>query len=154
MPVRVEIPGYPPLVLSRVVLDFNGTLAENGRLLPGVSTRLRILARHMNVVVITADTFGTAHAQLHSLPVQLATVKPGQDKRDWLTAKEWGASAVIGNGRNDISILRVAALSIAVVGPEGMAPELLEHADVLSRDIREALDLLLHREKLTATLRR
>ena len=41
----------------------------------------------------------------------------------------------------------------AVIGPEGAAGELTLVADVVARDILDALGLLLNQRRLTATLR-
>ena len=42
--IAVDIPGYRELRLEHLVLDYNGTLAEDGKLLPGVATTLQALA--------------------------------------------------------------------------------------------------------------
>jgi len=39
--IAVDIPGYRELRLEHLVLDYNGTLAEDGKLLPGVATTLQ-----------------------------------------------------------------------------------------------------------------
>jgi len=46
-----------------------------------------------------------------------------------------------------------AALGIAVIGSEGAAGELLATTDVVVRDVREAIELLLCPLRLSATLR-
>lgn len=48
---------------------------------------------------------------------------------------------------------RKVALSIAVIQSEGAAPQTVYLADVVVRDVREALQLLLNPLRLTATLR-
>jgi soluble P-type ATPase len=50
-------------------------------------------------------------------------------------------------------MMEVAGLSVAVVGPEGAAGALLGAADVVTRDIVDALDLLANPLRLKATLR-
>jgi soluble P-type ATPase len=50
-------------------------------------------------------------------------------------------------------MLSAAALGIAVLGPEGLAREAWEAADILTPDILAALDLLLHPQRLVATWR-
>ena len=66
-----------------------------------------------------------------------------------------GAERVVavGNGANDAGMLQAAALGIAVLGPEGLAGEAWQAADVVA-GIHQALDLLLHPRRLVATLRR
>jgi len=153
-PVVVELPGEPPLVLKRLVLDFTGTLSKDGRLLPGVAARLRKISRRMPITVLTADTLGKAAGSLEGLSVEMRIIRNGRDKA--AAIKTFGAEhvAAIGNGRNDVPALRAAGLGVAVIGPEGAAGELLGVADVVVRDIRDGLDLILSPLRLRATLRR
>ena len=136
-----------------LVLDYTGTLAYSGELIAGVDERLKHLATLLHVTVMTADTFGTAAAQLQGLPVEKVLIKNGQEKA--AAVKQLGGDNVIaiGNGRNDVPMMSVAGLSIAVIGPEGAAGELVRVADVVMRDICEALDLITHPLRLKATLR-
>ena len=149
----ITVPGRRSVAVSRAVLDFNGTLARDGRLLPGVAARLRKLVRRLRIVVATADTFGKARLALRGLPVDIEIVETGPDKLRLLTRLGPSHAVAIGNGRNDVLMMRKAALSIAVMGPEGVAGELLAVADVVVRDVREAMDVLLHPLRLSATLR-
>ena len=50
-------------------------------------------------------------------------------------------------------MLRASALAIAVLEQEGMCCRLLGEADVCTRSIEDALDLLLYPVRLVATLR-
>jgi len=59
----------------------------------------------------------------------------------------------LGNGRNDRLMLREAALGIALIQREGGAAETIASADLLSTSVIEALDLLLHPQRLIASLR-
>lgn len=157
MPViEIEAPGSPPLALLHVIADFNGTLARDGVLIAGVRERLVALASLATVHVVTADTFGSARASLSGLDVRVIVLPPGGQaaaKADY--ARRCGAerTAAIGNGNNDRELLRVAALSIAVLGEEGTAAAAVDAAQVVTRDILIALDLLLHPQRLVATLR-
>jgi soluble P-type ATPase len=56
--LTIEIPRREPLRLRYLVLDVNGTIAEDGHLIPGVMERLRRLAEVLDVVMVTADTHG------------------------------------------------------------------------------------------------
>jgi soluble P-type ATPase len=122
--LEVRVPGFGTLRIAHLVLDYNGTLAVDGRPLPGVKTRLQRLARSLRVHVLTADTFGRARAGL--------------------------ARAECGNDR---SMLRLARLGVAVVQAEGAAAETLAAADLVVHSIRDALDLFLQPQRLIASLR-
>jgi P-type E1-E2 ATPase len=154
--IRIQIPGFRTLVLEHLVLDYNGTLAVDGELKNGVSERLCILAAHVTIHVITADTFGRARSALAGLPCELSVLpKKRQDRAKLSYVKRLGARhcACIGNGRNDRSMLKAAALGIVVVLAEGASAEALASARVVTGSITDALDLLIHPLRLLATLR-
>ena len=152
--ITISIPGREPIRLTHLVLDFTGTLSKDGRLLPGVAVRLRRLARRLRIVVATADTFGTAAKALADLPVEVRFVKTGADKAR--IVRQLGPETVvaIGNGRNDVLMFKIAALSIAVIGPEGAASELVRLAHIIVQDVDNALYLLANPLGIVATLRK
>jgi P-type E1-E2 ATPase len=138
------------------VLDYNGTLAVDGRLIPDVKLRLNRLAASLAVHVITADTFGSARGALRGVDCTLEVLKHGGEARAKAAlVRRLGARRVacIGNGRNDRLMLRAAALGIATVQREGAAVEAVQAADIVVHDVRDALDLLLKPRRLLATLR-
>ncbi len=154
--INVAIPGFARLELHHLVLDYNGTLAFDGRLLPKVSRVLRTLAGQIRIHVVTADTFGLAARQLARLPVTLQVLpmeSQADRKRDFVAKLGRATVVAIGNGRNDRKMVRTAALGIAVIQHEGAAAETLAAADVVSTSIIDALQLLQNPKRLTATLR-
>jgi P-type E1-E2 ATPase len=154
--ISIDIPGFGKLELSHLVLDYNGTLALDGRLLPGVAEALSGLAPSISIHVVTADTFGLAKAQLAELPIKL-TITPVEEQAEAKLrfVSELGANTVvaIGNGRNDHKMLAAAALGIALVQREGGAAEAVASADVISTSILDAIELLQNSKRLVATLR-
>jgi len=60
--ITIDIPGYKKLKLAHLVLDYNGTLACDGKMITGVKKCLTALAKPLKIHVITADTFGKAKA--------------------------------------------------------------------------------------------
>ena len=154
--IEINLPGAQLLRLSHLILDYNGTLAADGSLLPGVAERLEILAKHLEIHILTADTFGSVRNQVADLPVQLAVIPPekqAQAKAAYLEKLGPANAAAIGNGRNDALMLKEAALGIAVMQTEGAATAALLAAEVVTSEIVDALDLLLHPDRLKATLR-
>jgi soluble P-type ATPase len=154
--LEIPIPGRTVLRLAHLVMDYNGTLATDGKLLLGVAERLEALAGKLDLHVITADTFGLAAVETGSLPVALQIIGAG----DQAAAKQelvesLGANQVValGNGANDRLMLETAALGICVLHAEGAATAALVASDLVVRTPVEALDLLLHPGRLAATLR-
>ena len=154
--ISVDIPGFRKLELAHLVLDYNGTLALDGNLLPGVAERLASIAPALCIHVITADTFGLAKEQLAGLPVNF-TITPAasqaEAKLQFVSGLGAHSVVAIGNGRNDRKMLSAAALGIALIQREGGAAETLASADVVSTSILDALELLRNPKRLVATLR-
>ena len=154
--MKIEIPGYKELDLRYLVLDYNGTIAMGGEIKESVKERIRKLAEEMEIVVLTADTYGTAEEACRDLPVRIQTF-PNENAlpAKMAVVEELGLDAcvAIGNGRNDKLMLRASALAVAVIEQEGMCGRLLNEADVCARSIEDALDLFLYPVRLVATLR-
>ncbi|MDR2367668.1 MAG: HAD hydrolase family protein [Deltaproteobacteria bacterium] len=154
--LTVDVPGRGTLGLEYLVLDYNGTLSLDGRLLPGVAGALAGLSAALRIHVLTADTFGLAAEGLSGLPVGLTVMPPGNQaagKLAFVTALGPSAVCAIGNGLNDAPMLSAAALGVAVIGPEGAGQKTLMAADVVCPDISSALSLLSNPLRLVATLR-
>ena len=150
---KVELPGRGEVTLSDLVLDFTGTLSRDGALLPGVAQRLGALAQDIRIRVLSADTFGTAESALGGLPLQFHRIRTGWDKARYIERLGPDQVVAIGNGRNDVAMVKAAAVGIAVQGPEGVAAELLGAADIVTANILDALDLVANPLRLKATLR-
>lgn len=154
--VYFDIPGRGRVPIEHVVLDFNGTIAIDGILIPGVVERIEALHSLVTVHVITADTNGTARAQLENVSCIVEVI--GDDRQDRAKleyAEHLGLERVlaIGNGRNDLLLLESAALGICVIQGEGAALKTLQVAEIVCTTVNDALDLLVQPRRVTATLR-
>lgn len=154
--ISIDIPGFRSLDLAHLVMDYNGTLAVDGKLLPGVADLLRNLATNIAIHIITADTFGLVMEQLEGLPVEIIitpVIDQSEAKLRFISDLDADNVVAIGNGRNDRKMLNAAALGITVIQTEGSAVETLADADVVCLSILDALDLLTNPKRLIATLR-
>ncbi len=155
--LKIDIPSYKTLELQYLALDMNGTLALDGQLLPGVIERIERLRETLVVILISADTHGGLAENAAQLGAQAVRLQPGNEaaqKAAWVASLGASMVVAVGNGANDVEMLRAAALGIAVLGEEGLATECLRAADVVAPSITAALDLLIHPRRLVATLRR
>ncbi|WP_456434504.1 HAD family hydrolase [Thermosulfuriphilus sp.] len=156
--LELDLPCGIRFEIENLVLDLNGTLSLDGQFLPGVPERLKRLAEILNVFILTADTNQTAgQMSPEELGVMVRVLEPGRgDIQKLRFIEELGRekTAAIGNGYNDILMLREAALGICIIGQEGACKEALLASDAVFRDIRDALDLFLNPQRLVATFRR
>jgi len=154
--IEIQIPGYKNLQLEHLVLDYNGTLAIDGKLLPGVKDTLIELSEKLHIHIVTADTFGRVQKEVTEIPCELSILpKENQDTGKLEYVKHLGPdiTVCIGNGRIDRLMLEDAILGIVVVQEEGAAVETIQLADVMCPSIISALELLTNPLRLIATLR-
>ena len=153
----ITVPGRGSHTIEDLILDLNGTISVDGRLVRGVKERLRELSEKLEITVVTADTNRNAESLLAGLPVRIHMIRENQENKQKLAVvleKGKGKTVSIGNGCNDVSMLRESAIGICVLGREGASPEALTASDVVVPTINDALDLLLKPQRLRATLRR
>lgn len=154
--INIRIPGESDLSVDHLLLDYNGTLAEDGKILPGVGETLNTLSENLHIHVITADTFGTVEKEMLHIKCKIKVLsKHRQDrvKLEYINTIGRERTVAIGNGRNDALMIKAAALGIAVIQREGAWAGTLQAADVVCNSIVSALDLLRNPSRLKATLR-
>ncbi len=154
--IDLDIPGFGHFKLAHLVLDYNGTLALDGAILPGVHDLIGLLAKELEVHVVTADTFGLAESNLAGLPVRLTILgdrDPAEAKLEYVRSLRPESVIAIGNGRNDRKMLAAAAIGIATIQREGASVRTLGRADIITNGILDAFELVRYPKRLVATLR-
>ena len=154
--INITIPHFKELDLKDLVLDYNGTLAKDGILKVEVKERLKTLCELLSVHVVTSDTFGSVQSQLKDFNLNIKVLHSDNHTLEKaLYVKELGAESciTIGNGSNDAQMLHDAAVSIALIGDEGCSTKALINSNIVCKEIADALDLLLNKNRLIATLR-
>lgn len=155
--ITIKNLGMHTLEICNLVLDFNGTIATDGKIIDGIQEKIaEIKAQGVNVYCLTADSYGTATPQCEAAGIEVKSfplAEAGAEKAKIVESLS-GDSAVVGNGLNDIPMLDAADMAVAVIGPEGCCGKLLPHADVVVTSIFDALDLLLKPTRVKGLLRR
>lgn len=154
--IRIAIPGRDDIIIENIVFDFNGTLATDGKLLPGVKAAIEAISQLADVYILSSDTYDSVIEECKGLNVRIRLLSGnyiGFEKRRFV--KELGAknTICIGNGMNDIEMFEICALSIIVSGEEGCAAKALLKADLVVTNINTALQLIQNPKRITATLR-
>jgi P-type E1-E2 ATPase len=154
--ISVPIPGWGELSLEYLMVDFNGTAALDGKLKKDVKDAIEKISRYIKVFIITADSNDSIDAEMAASNVTFIKVNKnssGEEKAK--VVRELGPEKIvaIGNGSNDAAMLKEAALGIAVIGEEGCSTALIKEADLIVADVMKAFGLILHPERILATLR-
>ncbi len=155
--MKINIPNYKEIDIKNIVLDFNGTLASEGVVKQSTKSLLNELKSKLNIFVVTADTFGTVKEELRDVDVKYHIISKGsgsKDKEDFVKKLSKDNTIAIGNGHNDILMIKAAEIGICIIGSEGCFTQTLLNSDIAVNDIDQALKLLLNENKLIATLRK
>lgn len=154
--MTLDIPGFGHLRVNHLVLDYNGTLAVDGNLLPGVKEALQEMSTKVTVHVLTADTYGSVAKELEDVACEVVTIDPkNQDCAKATYVEKLGAMfcLTVGNGRNDHLMLQKAGLGVALLQQEGLATRTLLAADVVCASIHDVFAYFTTPNRLVATLR-
>jgi P-type E1-E2 ATPase len=154
--IEINIPGRGEIRIKHVVCDVNGTLALDGNLLPVVPELLEELGKTIQIHLLTADTHGKQKKIDQQLGISAVRVNKGNeaDQKAEYVKNLAGQSAAIGQGANDSQMIREAEIGICTLSSEGTATETIFAADILVPDIESAINLLLHPNRLVASLRK
>jgi P-type E1-E2 ATPase len=155
--IEITIPGKGNYTIENLILDLNGTIALDGTIIKGVKEKVALLSQKLDVIVVTADTNKNAERLLRDLPVTVYTIEEAEENNQKLGVvlqKGKNNTISIGNGCNDVSMLRESAIGICTVGGEGASAEAMMASDLVVPTINHGLDLLLKPHRLKATLRR
>ncbi len=154
--IKIEIPGYDTLEIENLVLDYNGTIACDGKVVRGVMEKLQVLRTRVKVYILTADTYGSVKKEFENTGIDVHILTSGngtQEKSDFVKSLGAMRTMCMGNGSNDAKMLEESRLSIGVIGGEGCSMKALAAADIVVKDVLEGLTLLEEPLKIKATLR-
>lgn len=154
--MKTDIPGWGNIDIQNIVLDLNGTIATDGKIPVDVKKKIESLSKMVRIYILTADTHGNAAEEVLGVNAELVKIPEGESKIgkfEFLKTLNLETTVAIGNGSNDQLVLKEAALGVAVLGVEGMSASTIKNADIVVKDIHDALDLFLKPKRLIATLR-
>lgn len=154
--IKIEIPGINDLSIENLVLDYNGTIACKGKVIPGVMEKLQQIKSKVTIYILTADTYGTVKKEFENTGIEVNVLKSHNgtfEKCEFVKNLGSEKTISVGNGNNDAAMLKESVLSIAIMGVEGCSYKALANADIVVTNILDALSLVEDPVKIKATLR-
>ena len=150
----INIPGFGNLEIKRIILDLNGTIAIDGKLISGVKSRIKKLKKiGCEVFLFTGDTHGNSAVLAKKLGIKVKIAKNSKEKASKAAKLNSRKCVTIGNGKIDHKLFKAVALSVLVIQKEGANTKALMNSDVITTSICYALDLFIYEKRLIATLR-
>lgn len=152
----LAIPGMEQIDIKNVLLDYNGTIAVDGKLIDGVDRLINELAGEIDFHIITADTYGSVEKELGDVDctvVRIPEEKQDAGKLDYLLKLGKEKTLGVGNGKNDRLMLKESIIGIAVIQEEGVCVEALLAADIACKSIMDVFAYFKRTNRIKATLR-
>jgi soluble P-type ATPase len=153
--IRIERPGQEPLEIQFILIDFEGTLAQDQRIHPKAKDKINLLSKRAKIYVLTKGDKEFLDEAFRKVDVEPFYSKEGettQQKLDFLRQLGANKTVAIGNGADDAPMIEEAGFGICVAGKEGASGETIRKADLVVSNIIDALDFLLKPLRQKATL--
>ena len=153
--IPIQRPGQSPLEIECILVDFEGTLAVDGRVDPKAKDKINLLSKRTRIYVLTTSGQEDVAEALRKVKAEVIPLKEGEGTQKKLNALRQAGeerTVVIGNGMNDLGMIKKAGLSIGVISKEGTAAGIFEQADLVFMSLLDALDFLLKPLRQKATL--
>ena len=153
--MAIQRPGHEPLEIEFILLDFEGTLATDGRVHPKAKDKINLLSKRTKVYIFTTGEKERVSDVLRNVNAEVIYLKEGEVSQGKLNLlQHLGAhrGVAIGNGVNDLAMIEHSALGIVVMNREGTMAGVIGKADLVFMNILDALDFLLKPLRQKATL--
>jgi soluble P-type ATPase len=150
-------PGQDPFEIEFILIDFEGTLAQDRRIHPKAKDKINLLSKRTRIYVLAKgekEFLDEAFRKVNAEPFYSKEGETTQQKLDLLRQLGADKTIAIGNGVDDAQLLEEACFGICVVGREGASGEAIRRADLVVSNIIDALDFLLKPLRQKATLGR
>jgi len=176
--ISIERPGQGNLEIEFVLLDFDGTLANDRRVHPKAKDKINLLSKRTKIYIFvnppispfdkidpSAPPFNKGgkggillkeliEERLRKVKAEIVYLPEGDSSRRKLDLlRQLGPTrcVAIGNGVDDAAMIHEAGIGICIISKEGSSAEAMKNADLVFADILDALDFLLKplRQKTT-----
>ena len=151
--LELIIPGDKTYQLKDLVLDFNGTIALDGKLIPGVKERIPKLSKILDIYVLTGDQHHNAAEVLKPLKLHLKIVHGKEEKIKFINSIGNKHTIYFGNGSIDSKALKKSVIGICVIENEGASTKAILNSNIVVNNILDGLDLIIKKERLISTLK-
>ncbi len=153
--IHIQRPGQEPLEIDFILIGFEGTLASDRRVHPKAKDKINLLSRRSKIYILTKEEKERIEEVLRKVNAEIIYLTEGessQKKSDLVRQLGATRAVTVGNGGDDVPMMKEAAFGLCVIGKEGASSEALKNADVVFTDILDALDFLLKPLRQKATL--
>jgi len=153
--IIIQRPGQDLLEMDFILMDFEGTLAQDRRVDPKAKDKINLLSKRMKIYILAKGEKEVVEDVLRKVKAEVIYLRERETAQRKLSLlQQLGArrTVAIGNGVDDALMLEEAGLGICILGREGASVKAMQKADVVVTNILDALDFILKPLRQEATL--
>lgn len=153
--IIIHRPGQQPLEIEYLLIDYEGTLAIDGRIHPKAKDKINLLSKRVKISILAKSQKERVEEMLRKVKAELFYMTEGEaskQKSDLLKRLGPEKTVAVGNGTDDGLMLKEAALGVCILAREGASAEAMRGADLMFSNVVDALDFLLKPLRHKATL--
>ena len=145
--------GVGEIELENIILDLNGTLTIDGKLVEGVKEQiLKLKELGYKIYLFSGDVRGNAAQLAQELDIEVHRAANSQEKEVLTKKLDVNKTVAIGNARIDIGTFIPCKLRIATLQSEGIHASIINYVDIIVPSINDALNLLIDPIIFNATM--
>jgi P-type E1-E2 ATPase len=142
------------ITLSTILLDLNGTLSVNGKIVKGSKERIKKLKKMgFQLVMLSGDSRGNAKKIAKELGIECIITKSSKEKKKAIKQFNRKECIAIGNARIDIGMLKHAKISMLTLQIEGIHTGAIKYADIIVPSILDAFDIFIKPHNFRSTMK-
>ncbi|MBD3342089.1 MAG: HAD family hydrolase [Candidatus Lokiarchaeota archaeon] len=155
---KINIPNLGDITIKNIIFDINGTLQFKGKIDANLVLRFQDLKKYYNIYLVSSDTRGNLREiakklEVDFIKINASSINDAESKLAELDRLGPEITVAVGNGNNDVMMLKNAVIGICIMGAEGASSKCLLNSDVVFHDPISAIDFLLDEKMMIATLR-
>ena len=144
--ILLQRPGQDPLEIEIIMLNFEGTLATDGRVHPKAKDKINLLSKRARIFIFTTGEKESVSSVLRNVKAEVVYLREGETSRgklDLLQQLGPRRAVAIGSGMSDIEMIEHSGLGIGVMSREGTLSDVIGKANLVFMTVVDALDFLL-----------
>ncbi len=111
--ILLQRPGQDPLEIEFIMLNFEGTLATDGRVHPKAKDKINLLSKRARIFIFTTGEKESVSAVLRNVKAEVVYLREGdvsREKRDLLQQLGPRRTVAMGSGMSDIEMIQNSGL--------------------------------------------
>lgn len=94
--ILLQRPGQDPLEIEIIMLNFEGTLATDGRVHPKAKDKINLLSKRARIFIFTTGEKESVSSVLRNVKAEVVYLREGETSRgNWIYSNSWDPAGLL-----------------------------------------------------------